>query len=310
MTPVIEGKLIPVEAIDVPPDFERAPSLVEDDALKKSIENSGIQIPLVVLTKPDGRYALIDGGRRLEIAKFLDFKSVPVVIDQLPAGFDAKDHISRMRFVLDESRQDLFPSQRAYLIRQMMNSFGMSQKDIASYLGLNPGSVSNFMAIENYVPEIVKAIDTGLVTAHHARTFDGVTPEAQSRLFRAHRNDMAGMSGGAFHKLIRSKYSPAKFPAYYTSPERTIEKLKRTQKGRRSKARPTLSKDDKKRLMQSLELQETEARDLTDEIKLKTRLCTLAGPAVNAILRHPDLVADLERLHVDKDELEVFAESF
>src|SRR5689334_11385224 len=109
----LTGQLIRVDAIDIPPEYERKSSLVEDDALRRSIEASGVQQPVVVFSKGDDRYALIDGGRRIEIAKHLGLHTVPAVIDQLPEGADPREYQDRLRFLLDEHRQDLFPSQRA-----------------------------------------------------------------------------------------------------------------------------------------------------------------------------------------------------
>lgn len=140
MTTTIEGRLIRTDAIDVPKEYQRTPSLIEDDALRKSIEGHGIQQPLVVISTGNDRYSLIDGFRRLEIARFLDLKSVPCVVDQLPEGADASDYQNRMRFVLDEHRQDLLPSQRANLIRKMQTMFQMTQAAVATYLGIDPGT--------------------------------------------------------------------------------------------------------------------------------------------------------------------------
>lgn len=312
MIATLEGRLIRADAIEIPSGFDREASLVEDDALRKSIELNGIQQPLVVLSRPDGKFSLIDGFRRLEIARVLDIKNVPAVVDQLPEGSEVNEYQNRLRFVLDESRQDLLPSQRAFLIRQMMRIFELTGKDVAAYLGLDAGSVSNYLAIEKYESEIIKAIDTGEVTAFSARAFDGLAPEAQSRIFRAHRKEMSAMSGGAFHKMIRARYSPAKYPNYYTSPEKTQEKLQRRQKGRRTKARPSYTTDEKKTLLRSLELQAVQLEDAEAEHKHKTRCCTLAGPIANGIMRSDKIVSELltDGKTAELEELQVFCESF
>lgn len=312
MTATLEGRLIRADAIEIPAGFDREASLVEDDALRKSIELNGIQQPLVVLSRPDGLFSLIDGFRRLEIARALDIKNVPAVIDQLPDGAEQDEYQRRVRFILDQHRQDLAPSQRAFLIRKMMMLFNLTGKQVAAYLGLDPGSISNFLAIEKYSSEVVRAIDTGEVSAFHARSFDGMKPDVQSHLFKVHRKDIGSMSGGVFHKFIRSEYSPSKFPAYYTAPKKTQEKLKRAKKGRRSHARPRLSVDEKKTLLKSLELQAVQLEDAQAEHKHKTRCCTLCGPLANALLRSEKILAEFlaDGKAAEKEELEVFVEYF
>lgn len=308
MIATLEGKLIRTDLIDVAPEYERAPSLVEDDALRKSIETQGIQQPLILISKPDGRFNLIDGFRRLEIARFLDLKSIPAVVDTLPEGADPKDYQNRLRFVLDEHRQDLFPSQRAQLIRKMMEMFDMTQKQVATYLGVDPGSMTNWLAVERYAPEIVKAIDTGATDMHHARAFDGVKPEAQPRLFKSLKKEMANMSGGDFHKLVRNRFNPKSHGHLYIAPEKTLEKMGRKAKGRKSKRRPRLSRDEKKVLANSLEVQETELRDLKEERDQMKREINLATPPIRAILRSKELVGLLPE--ETKEEFGRFAEIY
>ena len=82
------GQLIRIDQVDIPTEYERKSSLIEDDALRRSIEAGGIQQPIVVFEKPNGRFALVDGFRRIEIARFLDVKTVPAVIDELPKDVD------------------------------------------------------------------------------------------------------------------------------------------------------------------------------------------------------------------------------
>ena len=217
------GKLIRVDQVDIPPEYERKSSLIEDDALRRSIEAGGIQQPIIVFEKPNGRFALVDGFRRIEIARFSDIKTVPAVIDELPKDADPSTYQDRLRFILDEHRQDLLPSQRAALIKQLMAMFAMKQKDVASYLGVNAGSITNWLAVDNYAPEIVKAVDTGEINMHAARSFDGMKPEVQPRVFKSLRREFKTLPGGKLHKLVRSKFSPKSHPEFYMAPEKTAE---------------------------------------------------------------------------------------
>lgn len=306
-TPLI-GQLIRVDTVDIPPEYERPASLIEDDALRQSIENSGVQQPVVVFSKGDGRYGLIDGGRRIEIAKFLNLHTIPAVIDELPAGVDPREYQDRLRFVLDEHRQDLFPSQRAALIDQLKRMFNMTNRDVAAYLGVDPGSVTNWNSVLKYAEPIRKAIDTGEINLHAARSFDGLKPEAQLKVFKALRHEFQTMAGGKLHRLVRSKYSPTSHPELYTAPEKTKEKMARQKKGRRSKRRTPLTRDAKKALAVDLEVKETELRDNKEELLQLKREITLATQPIRGILRSKTLkeMIPTETL----EELEVFAERY
>lgn len=292
---------IPLDKIDVPPEYEREDSLVEDDALLKSVQKEGVQQAIIV--KPEGdRYTLIKGTRRLAASVMCKYKDIPALI--MPADSD-RNHL---RFTLTQLRQDLLPSQRYNLIKQVMEKHGLSQKEVGDALGFNEGTISNWLALDRYAPEIVKEIDTGTLSPFHARTFDGLKPEAQVKILKTHRKSLGSMSGHQFHRLIRSEYNPRTHSDLYVNPKQTIEKLERKKKGRKASKRKPLTRDEKKTLVKDLETRETELADSTEELKEKKRQCIAAAQIIHAILRHKEIVAKLPESV--REEFEVFCDSY
>jgi ParB family chromosome partitioning protein len=53
-------------------------STIED--LAKSIEKQGLLSPITVFQKPDGRYALVAGQRRLLACKQLGWSMIPAIV--------------------------------------------------------------------------------------------------------------------------------------------------------------------------------------------------------------------------------------
>lgn len=296
---------IPVRAIDIPESYERR-ELAEDDALFRSIKNNGVQQPVVVLQNGD-RFTMVKGGRRLRLAEKAGIPDLLARIDTVPAGVEEKAYRDRLRFVLTNARQDLPPSQKASIVRQMMDWTKLSQKDVAALMGFDAGSVSNWLAIETYIPEIRRALDTRATTPHHARAFDGMNPEGQEHVYGALRKEIGRMSGDQFQALVRAKFPPAKFGHFYIDPQKMIEKLKVKARGRKKKRTP-LTRDEKVALSQSVELAEIELEDLkTGNAKMR-RECTLCGPLANAIMRNKTL---REMLSPDmRDELARFVEIY
>lgn len=291
----------------MPPEYERTDSLVEDDALRRSIEKSGVQQPIIVIPVKD-RFTIVKGTRRLAVSHLANFKDIPAIVDQPPDGIDLETCRDRLRFVLTHARQDLSPSQRCNLIKQMMEMFGLSQKDVADYLGVDAGSITNWLAIDRYIPVIVKAIDSGTITAFTARSFDGLAAKGQEAVWKATRKVLPTLSGHQAHRLVRTDYSPRSHPDFYVSPAKTLEKLARTKKGRKAKVRPKLSRDEKKVLSRDLAVKEAELTDSLAELKSMKREIALATQPIRGILRNPDLV---KMLPVDvKEEFERFAEVY
>ena len=107
MATVTKAMMIPIAKIEAPDEFRRKKtSAVEADTLRKSIEQGGIQIPLVVSRMSKDKYVLIEGYRRLDIATHLNMTEVPCVIYEIPEGVTPDEYRRRVRFVLDEHRQD------------------------------------------------------------------------------------------------------------------------------------------------------------------------------------------------------------
>lgn len=285
----LTGQLVRIDAIDFPPEYERKASLVEDDALRRSVEKSGVQQSAVVMPGDNGRYTLVKGGRRLMIAENKGDHTIPVVISVPPTGEDPVQYRNRLRFILTQARQDLRPSQRASLIKQLMSMFGMKQKDVSAYLGVDAGSITNWLAIDKYIPPIVHAIDSEQITLHHARAFDGMSPEGQARVWKQKGKEIAKLSGGQAHRMVRCLYNPKTHVAFYTSAEKTLEKLSRKKAGRRARSRPKLTRNEKDVLARDLTLREVELEDGTAEIKQLKRECAIAAPTLRAIKRAPEL---------------------
>lgn len=298
---------IPLGLIDVPPEYERTDSLVEDDALRKSIEKSGVQQPIIVLPV-NGRFTLVKGTRRLAVSILAKFKDIPAIIDTPPQGVEIETYRNRLRFVLTHARQDLSPSQRCNLIKQMMDLFNLDQKDVAAYLGVDAGSITNWLAIGKYIPPIVEAIDKGEITMFHARSFDGLAEVGQEKVWKATRKVLPTLSGHQAHRLVRTEYSPRSHPDFYVSPEKTIEKLQRTKKGRKAKARPKLSRDEKKVLARDLETREAELEDSQAELKQMKQEIALATQPINAIIRNKELKGMLSE--AVREEFERFVEIY
>src|SRR5437763_1663671 len=190
MKNVKRAELLNTSSIEVPEKYRRRSDRVEDDKLRLSIERTGIQQPLVVSQIGEGRYVLIDGCRRLEVAKYLKIPSVPCVIDEPPDGVPAEDYRDRIRFILDEHRQDLFPSQRAALIKTLMKNFKMNRKQVGEYLGVNATTIANWLIVDSYISEVAQAIDAGEITQHAARVFAGMTPKGQKHVWETHKEDI------------------------------------------------------------------------------------------------------------------------
>src|ERR1700686_2215827 len=105
-----KGALIPIDHLQVPEGYHGKPRKVDDEILFNSIQLTGVQQPLIVVRLADASYLVVDGVRRLKLARALGLTEVPCVIDQgIDDVDDEVEYRNRVRFILDEHRQDLAP---------------------------------------------------------------------------------------------------------------------------------------------------------------------------------------------------------
>lgn len=284
----MKTQLIPLTSLDAPHEWHRSPSKIDDDALRRSIEEGGIQQPLVVLA--DGkRFLVVDGIRRMKVAGLLDIAKVPAVVDSVPSGEKAEDYARRIRFILDELRQDLRPSQRAELINRLKAQFSMTNTAVAQYLGVDQDSITNWLAVTRYVPEVVSALDRGALTMQAARVFDGMSESGQKKVWKADGTDLMNSAGGRMHKELRAKYPPQKFPHFYKDADKIARRLGKGKTRRKRIVKPSFTPQEKQRLLTSFEMKDASLKDATADLKQFKAEIAAAAPIVSAIMRNDDL---------------------
>lgn len=292
--------------ITVPTWCRRESKAVRDDLTRKSILEFGIRQPLVLVPDADGRILLADGLLRLEIAETEGISKLPYVLDEdCPDGTAPDDYARKIRFIVNFHRQDLLPSQKAEMIVELKGRYGMSNAQVAAYLGAAPDSITNWLAVKKYIAPVVEAMDSGRLTMQAARVFDGMTDEGQKAVWRAHGRDL--MSGSAGHKELRAKYAPGEYPRYYRQPELVANRLARKSGARKAVARG-MSPADKTRLLKSFEVRELELREGEVELARLRREINASIAPIAAILRNEKLLALVPEAM--REELRAFAESY
>ena len=304
--PIVSGR-IPLSLVDVPPEYESKDSLVEDDALRRSIEKSGVQQSIVVV--PDGdRFTVAKGARRVRIAQIIGLKDIPALINEPPPGVDAKAYRDRLRMILTQARQDLFPSQRAGMIKHLIETFRMTQRDVAELLGVDARSITNWLTVGRYIPAVVNAIDSNALSMHHARAFAGMTPAGQEKVWKTAKEKIVAVSGPRAHRLVRSLFDPKTHPEMYVAPEKTLERMGRRHGKRAVKARPRLTRSEKEMLTRDLDLREVELSEAKEELDQLKKAIALATLPIRAILRNEELLSIIPAEM--RAELDRFAEVY
>lgn len=273
-------RMVRREDVVILPWVTRDPMPDEDARLRESIDRLGIQEALNGV-EHDGKIYLADGLRRMRESHA---KNLPFILDAVPSGYTVEQYIRRIRFHLDQFRQNLLPTVRGQEVLEMKKSLGLTVKQVAKFINVDPDTVRYWTAILEYPSAIQKAIDAGglSIRASHI-LFNGLTKDGQAELFRRHKSELIG---GTMEeaRTIRAMYPRDQFRAWYVEKE---------PKKPKKKPRVTYSTDEKKRLFASVSVQKSTlqmAERERDEIRAR---CKAVARLARATMRTPEVRAEV-----------------
>jgi ParB family chromosome partitioning protein len=148
--------------------------------LAASIAEHGVLQPVIVTETIDG-YELIAGERRLRAARMAGLTRIPAVVRQL-AGPEQLE----VALVENIQRADLNPLEEAEAYRQLIDTFGLSQEDVARRVGRARSTVANTLRLLDLAAPVQAAVRDGSITEGHARAIASVDgPSEQEALLAA-----------------------------------------------------------------------------------------------------------------------------
>jgi ParB family transcriptional regulator, chromosome partitioning protein len=156
---------VPIELLQANPNNPRK-HFNEDElnTLAASLKEKGLLQPLVVRPKADGKFEIVAGERRWRASQKAGLHELPVLIREL----DDKEALE-IALIENVQRADLNPLEEAKAYRQLVDQYGHTQQQLADAIGKSRSHVANTMRLLN-LPEATQIqIETGSLTAGHAR---------------------------------------------------------------------------------------------------------------------------------------------
>jgi ParB family transcriptional regulator, chromosome partitioning protein len=164
---------VPVGLIDPNPFQPRTHFASEElNQLAESVRAKGVIQPVLV-RRSGSRYQLVAGERRWRAAQIAGFDRIPAIVRDL-------DDREALEMALTENllRDDLGPIETAKAYRKLQEMFGVSQEEIAQRLGLNRVTITNTLRLLKLPVRIQEVIESGQLTAGHARAILGLADES------------------------------------------------------------------------------------------------------------------------------------
>lgn len=130
--------------------------------------------PLVVNARADGRYRLLSGGTDFLAAKRAGIAEVPVRM------YRFSDREAEIFALVEALRgESLGAMESAYLMKRLLSDFGWTQDEIAKRIGKSRPAVANTLRLLTLAPEVVGLVESGRLSAGHARALVSVPREKQ-----------------------------------------------------------------------------------------------------------------------------------
>jgi ParB family chromosome partitioning protein len=201
------SKQVPVELLR-PGRYQPRHSIDEEkiQELAQSVRENGIIQPLLVRRHPEQNdaFEIIAGERRWRAAQMAKVHEVPVVIK------DLNDQESlEIALVENLQRQDLSPLEEADGYQRLMDEFSHTQEALSKTVGKSRSHVANMMRLLGLPPPVKKMLDTGELSAGHARALlNALDPLALAR-----QAVKKGLNVRQVERMVRKKQRQRKAPA-------------------------------------------------------------------------------------------------
>ncbi len=134
------------------------------DELADSIRTSGLLQPIVVRRAADDEYVIIAGERRFRASRIAGLRAVPVVVRE---ASDAEAF--ELALVENVQRQDLDPLEEADAYHHLVETFRMTQEQVARRVGKDRATVANALRLLKLPEPLRSLVRAGRLTAGHAR---------------------------------------------------------------------------------------------------------------------------------------------
>lgn len=162
-----EKGIVTLRLTEIEPNRNQPRTDFDEDALSEladSIAKHGLIQPIVVRPTSSGVYQIVAGERRWRACRMADLQEVPVVIKEL----DDQNYYE-IALIENLQREDLNAVEEAHGYRTLIDTYGLTQEQVAESVGKSRSAVTNALRLLNLNDKALEALKNGEITAGHAR---------------------------------------------------------------------------------------------------------------------------------------------
>lgn len=160
---------------------------MEMNELVDSIRESGVIVPLIVRTRPEGGYEIISGHRRCEACRELGIEKIPVRVQEL-----TDDEATILMVNSNIQREHVLPSEKAFAYKMRMDALKhqgrvtsaqlgpkLSSEVLAEQVGESRNQIKRYIRLTYLISPILQMVDESRMAFNPAVEISYMTPEHQ-----------------------------------------------------------------------------------------------------------------------------------
>ena len=164
---VNENNITELKLTEIEPNRNQPRKQFDEAALQEladSISQYGLLQPITVRPMSNLSYQIVAGERRWRASRLAGLETVPVIIREM-------SDIECMEIAMIENlqREDLNPVEEALGYKQLLESFDMTQEQVAQAVGKSRSAVANSLRLLALGEDILSLLQDGKITSGHAR---------------------------------------------------------------------------------------------------------------------------------------------
>jgi ParB family chromosome partitioning protein len=161
---------------------------MEMNELVDSIRESGVIVPLIVRSRPEGGYEIISGHRRCEACRELGIEKVPVRVQEL-----TDDEATILMVNSNIQREHVLPSEKAFAYKMKVEAIKHQGRTTSSQVGMKSqtldwvgkelnesrNQVHRYIRLTYLISPILQMVDESRMAFNPAVEISYMTPEHQ-----------------------------------------------------------------------------------------------------------------------------------
>ena len=143
------------------------------EELAASIKEHGVVQPVVCTREADG-YRLVVGERRCRAARLAGLEAIPAIVREM-----ADVELLEVALIENIQREDLNPIEEARAYSYLLSEHNLTQDQLSSRLGRSRPAISNTLRLLALPDPIRREVESGDLSAGHARALLSLDSESQ-----------------------------------------------------------------------------------------------------------------------------------